>query len=124
MNIVVDMQIRAAWQLDSKSSLIVVDPTSPNILQFRSGAEVNRLLSRPFFVELQSRYGNMFFVREEVCNDTLRFINTICMLLWISGPCLIFYQFDLQLCCQSEVVESPHTNCYVCKVPSHKVICQ
>ncbi|CAL8464370.1 g3905 [Coccomyxa elongata] len=58
-------EIRAAWQLDSKSSLIVVDPTSPNILQFRSGAEVNRLLSRPFFVELQSRYGNMFYVREE-----------------------------------------------------------
>lgn len=59
-------QIRSAWQLDSKSSLVVVDPTSPNILQFRSGAEVNRILSRPFFVELQSRYGNLFYVREEV----------------------------------------------------------
>lgn len=58
--------MRAAWQLDSKSTLVVVDPTSPNILQFRSGADVNRLLSRPFFVELQSRYGNLFYVREEV----------------------------------------------------------
>ncbi|EIE18720.1 hypothetical protein COCSUDRAFT_38534 [Coccomyxa subellipsoidea C-169] len=58
-------EIRAGWQLDSRSSLIVVDPTSPNILQFRSGAEVNRLLSRTFFVELQSRYGNLFYVREE-----------------------------------------------------------
>lgn len=60
------VQIRAGWQLDSKSSLIVVDPTSPNILQFWSGADVNRLLSRTFFVELQSRYGNLFYVREEV----------------------------------------------------------
>ena len=37
-----------------------------SFLQFRSGAAVQARLARPFFVELQSRYGNLFFVREEV----------------------------------------------------------
>jgi hypothetical protein len=60
------LQLRAAWQLDARTVLVVCDPTSPNILQFRAGREVNRLLSRPFFVELQSRYGNLYYVREEV----------------------------------------------------------
>ena len=45
---------------------MLVDPTSPNIMQFRSGAAVSAKLARPFFVELQSRYGNLFYVREEV----------------------------------------------------------
>lgn len=56
---------------------MVCDPTSPNILQFRAGQEVNQLLSRPFFVELQSRYGNLYYVREEVPQHN---INLICPL--------------------------------------------
>ena len=60
------MQLRAGWQLDAQTTLVVCDPTSPNILQFRAGRDVNRVLSRPFFVELQSRYGNLYYVREEV----------------------------------------------------------
>ncbi len=60
------LQLRAAWQLDARTALVVCDPTSPNILQFRAGREVSQLLSRPFFVELQSRYGNLYYVREEV----------------------------------------------------------
>jgi len=59
-------QLRSAWQLDSYTALVVCDPTSPNIFQFRAGSEVSKLLSRPFFVELQSRYGNLYYVREEV----------------------------------------------------------
>ena len=59
-------QIRAAWGTDPRTVLVFVDPSSPNILQFRSGVAVQARLARPFFVELQSRYGNLFFVREEV----------------------------------------------------------
>ena len=43
------MQLRAGWQLDAQTALVVCDPTSPNILQFRAGRDVNRVLSRPFF---------------------------------------------------------------------------
>ncbi len=65
-NVTNALQLRAAWQLDARTALVVCDPTSPNILQFRAGREVNQLLSRPFFTELQSRYGNLYYVREEV----------------------------------------------------------
>ena len=36
---------------------------APNIANFKVGREVQAILHPPFFAELQSRYGNMFFVR-------------------------------------------------------------
>ena len=54
------------WGLDDRTTIIIVDPTSPNILAFNTGRSVEQLLSRSFFIELQSRYGNKFFVRDEV----------------------------------------------------------
>ena len=32
----------------------------------QAGNEVTQLLKRGFFIELQSRYGNIFYVRDEV----------------------------------------------------------
>lgn len=58
-------EIRTAWQFDPKTAIVICDPTSPNILQFKAGDEVARLLKRGFFIELQSRFGNIFFVRQE-----------------------------------------------------------
>jgi hypothetical protein len=44
-----------------------VDPSSPNILNIPFvGDNVLAKLRRPFWTELQSRYGNLFFVREQV----------------------------------------------------------
>lgn len=57
-------EIRKGWQTDEKTIVVFVDPTSPNILVFNFGPEIQKILSRPFFTELQSRYGNLFYVRE------------------------------------------------------------
>ena len=70
-------------------AIVFVDPTSPNILQFRAGAEVNRVLSRPFFVELQSRYGNIYYVREEVCNDMLNTFKASLLCKQFAHSCLV-----------------------------------
>lgn len=44
-----------------------VDPSAPNILNVPFiGDNVLAKLHRPFWTELQSRFGNMFFVREQV----------------------------------------------------------
>lgn len=44
-----------------------VDPSSPNILNVPFiGDNVLAKLRRPFWTELQSRFGNLFFVREQV----------------------------------------------------------
>ena len=59
-------EVKAAWAPDDRTVIIIVDPSSPNILDFNTGQAVEQLLRRTFFVELQSRYGNKFFVRDEV----------------------------------------------------------
>lgn len=59
-------EVKDVWGLDDKTTIVIVDPTSPNILAFNTGRSVEQMLSRSFFIELQSRYGNKFFVRDEV----------------------------------------------------------
>jgi len=58
-------EVSTAWQFGPRTAIVICDPTSPNILQFKAGDEVARLLKRGFFIELQSRFGNIFYVREE-----------------------------------------------------------
>eukprot|EP00899_Mesostigma_viride_P011718 jgi/Mesvir1/20547/Mv04311-RA.1 len=53
------------WAPDVRTVVVDVNPLSPNILDFIAGADVKQLLPRQFFLELQGKYGNMFFVREE-----------------------------------------------------------
>jgi len=52
------------WDLNEKTVLLVADLRGGNILNFNLGDEVYKLLPRTFWVELQTRYGNQFFVRE------------------------------------------------------------
>lgn len=59
------LAIREFWGLDDKSVLLVADSRGGNILNFNVGDAVYQLLSRTFWVELQTRYGNLYFVREE-----------------------------------------------------------
>lgn len=50
---------------DPRTLLVVVDPSSPNIIDLRYiGDEVLFKLKRPFLAELPARYGNIFFVRD------------------------------------------------------------
>ncbi|MBW4501681.1 MAG: TPM domain-containing protein [Scytonema hyalinum WJT4-NPBG1] len=53
------------WGLDDKSVLLVADSRGGNILSFSVGDAVYELLSRTFWIELQTRFGNLYFVREE-----------------------------------------------------------
>ncbi len=53
------------WGLDDKSILLVADSRGGNILSFSVGDAVYELLPRTFWIELQTRFGNLFFVREE-----------------------------------------------------------
>ena len=61
-------RFRSIWKVDKSTVIIVFDPTAPNIF----GSEYvgdNILLGplrRPFWIELQSRFGNMFYVRDYV----------------------------------------------------------
>lgn len=57
--------VKKFWELDNKSVLLVADPRGGNILNFNVGDDLYSLLPRTFWVELQTRFGNQFFVRDE-----------------------------------------------------------
>lgn len=57
--------VKDFWNLDEKSILVVADSRGGNILNFNVGDAVYQLLPRTFWVELQTRFGNLYFVREQ-----------------------------------------------------------
>ncbi len=59
------LAVRNFWGLDEKSVLLVADARGGNILNFNVGDAVYKLLPRTFWVELQTRFGNLYFVREQ-----------------------------------------------------------
>lgn len=56
--------VKDFWGLDDRSVMLVADPRGGNLLNFSVGDDVYELLPRTFWIELQTRYGNQFFVRE------------------------------------------------------------
>lgn len=56
--------VKDFWGLDDKSIMVVADPRGGNILNFSVGDAVYPLLPRVFWIELQTRFGNQFFVRD------------------------------------------------------------
>lgn len=56
--------VKDFWGLDDKSVMLVADPRGGNLLNFSVGDALYDLLPRTFWIELQTRYGNQFFVRD------------------------------------------------------------
>ena len=57
--------VKDFWELDDKSVLLVADPRGANLLNFNVGRALYKFLPQTFWVELQTRYGNQFFVGDE-----------------------------------------------------------
>lgn len=57
--------VKNFWGLDEKSVLVIADSRGGNILNFNVGDAVYQLLPRTFWIELQTRFGNLYFVREQ-----------------------------------------------------------
>ncbi|XFA71829.1 TPM domain-containing protein [Thermosynechococcaceae cyanobacterium Okahandja] len=58
------LAVKDFWQLDDRSILLVADSRGGNILNFNVGDTAYRVLQRTFWVELQTRFGNQYFVRD------------------------------------------------------------
>ena len=56
--------VKEFWDLDETSLLVIADPRGGNLLNFNVGDAYFALLPRIFWVELQTRYGNQFYVKE------------------------------------------------------------
>ena len=58
------LAVREFWGLDDRSLLLVADERGGNLLNFNVGDALFALMPRTFWVELQTRYGNQFYVRD------------------------------------------------------------
>ena len=58
------LAVKDFWNLDETSLLVIADPRGGNLLNFNVGDAFFALLPRIFWVELQTRYGNQFYVRD------------------------------------------------------------
>ncbi|WP_036485623.1 TPM domain-containing protein [Myxosarcina sp. GI1] len=63
--------VKKFWGLDDKSILLVADGRGGNLLAFSIGDDVYELLPRTFWIELQTRFGNMYYVREHSENNAI-----------------------------------------------------
>lgn len=81
--------VKDYWGLDDKSVLLVADERGGNILNFSVGRQVYPFLSRTFWVELQTRFGNQYFIRENGEDQSvLQSIDTIQGCL-VQGGCRV-----------------------------------
>lgn len=63
----------AQTSFDARTVVLQADPTAPSLLSIPYvGDDALRLLGRPFFVELESRYGNLFYSRDNGAPKALR----------------------------------------------------
>ena len=58
------LAVKEFWDLDETSLLVVADPRGGNLLNFNVGDAYFALLPRIYWVELQTRFGNQFYVRD------------------------------------------------------------
>ncbi len=58
------LAVKDYWDLDETSLLIIADPRGGNLLSFNVGDAYFALMPRIFWVELQTRFGNQFYVRD------------------------------------------------------------
>ena len=63
--------VKKFWGLDEKSILLVADGRGGNLLAFSIGDDVYELLPRNFWIELQTRFGNMYYIREHGENNAI-----------------------------------------------------
>ncbi|PSO48990.1 MAG: methanol dehydrogenase [Cyanobacteria bacterium SW_9_44_58] len=63
--------VKEYWDLNDKSVLLIADARGGNLLAFNVGDDVYDLLPRTFWVELQTRFGNMYYVRENGENNAI-----------------------------------------------------
>lgn len=56
--------VKDFWGLNDKSIMMVADPRGGNLLNFSVGDDLYPLLPRTFWIELQTRFGNQFYVRD------------------------------------------------------------
>ncbi|MGB2924972.1 MAG: TPM domain-containing protein [Limnothrix sp.] len=82
--------VKKYWGLDEKSVLLVADGRGGNLLAFSIGDAVYELMPRSFWIELQTRFGNIYYVRDHGENQAIAdALETAELCLVREGGCLV-----------------------------------
>lgn len=81
--------VKKFWGLNDRSVMLVADSRGNNLLNFSVGDQVYDLLPRGFWIELQSRYGNQFFVRDRGQDQSIMSAVTTIMTCLEQDGCLV-----------------------------------
>lgn len=63
--------VKNYWGLDDRSVLLVADSRGGNLLAFSVGDDVYQFMPRTFWIELQTRFGNLYYVRDNGENNSI-----------------------------------------------------
>ena len=63
--------VKDFWGLDEKSVLLIADSRGGNLLGFNVGDDLYQFLPRTFWIELQTRFGNLYYIREHGENQSI-----------------------------------------------------
>ncbi|MGQ4649964.1 TPM domain-containing protein [Lyngbya aestuarii] len=63
--------VKDFWKLNDQSVLLIADSRGGNLLGFNVGDDLYQFLPRTFWVELQTRFGNLYYVRENGENQSI-----------------------------------------------------
>jgi hypothetical protein len=58
------LAVKDFWGLDERSLLLIADERGGNLLNFNVGDALFALMPRTYWVELQTRFGNVYYVRD------------------------------------------------------------
>jgi hypothetical protein len=58
------LAVKEFWGLDERSMLLIADERGGNLLNFNVGDALFALMPRTYWVELQTRFGNQYYVRD------------------------------------------------------------
>ena len=58
------LAVKDFWGLDERSLLLIADERGGNLLNFNVGDALFALMPRTYWVELQTRFGNQYYVRD------------------------------------------------------------
>jgi len=65
------LAVKDFWHLDERSLLLIADERGGNLLNFNVGDALFALMPRTFWVELQTRFGNQYYVRDNGQNAAI-----------------------------------------------------
>ena len=58
------LAVKEFWGVDERSLVLIADPRGGNLLNFSVGDDMFALMPRNYWVELQTRFGNQYYVRD------------------------------------------------------------